>query len=87
MGWFGGKTKDKDTTTTTTAQAPGGGLPAVPGYLTGTWTIDATHSEVSFTVRHMAVSKVRGRLGSVSGEVAAKAPCTVTVVRPREAEG
>lgn len=27
----------------------------------GTWKIDATHSEVSFSVRHMMVSKVRGR--------------------------
>ena len=64
MGWFGGKTKDAESTTTTT-----GALPVVPGYLAGTWTIDASHSEVSFTVRHMAVSKVRGRLGSVSGEI------------------
>jgi polyisoprenoid-binding protein YceI len=62
MGWFGGKAKDETTTTT-------GELPAVPGYQAGTWTIDATHSEVSFTVRHMAVSKVRGRLGTVSGEI------------------
>ncbi|MEZ0493485.1 YceI family protein [Kineococcus sp. TBRC 1896] len=44
-------------------------MPAVPGYQAGTWTIDASHSEISFTVRHMAVSKVRGRLGSVSGEI------------------
>jgi polyisoprenoid-binding protein YceI len=66
MGWFSGKNKDAGSTTTI---APTGTLPAVPGYLTGTWTIDATHSEVSFTVRHMAVSKVRGRLGSVSGEI------------------
>jgi len=72
MGWFGGKTKDKTTTTTE--------FPAVPGYQAGTWTIDATHSEVSFTVRHMAVSKVRGRLGTVSGEiVTAEDPATSTV--------
>ncbi|MBB6121463.1 YceI family protein [Nocardiopsis algeriensis] len=28
---------------------------------TGTWTIDASHSTVAFSVRHMMVSKVRGR--------------------------
>ncbi|MEY9213017.1 YceI family protein [Thermobifida halotolerans] len=27
----------------------------------GTWSIDAAHSEVGFSVRHMMVSKVRGR--------------------------
>ncbi|WP_432564657.1 YceI family protein [Kineococcus sp. SYSU DK003] len=63
MGWFGGRTKDADTTTATAT----GTLPAVPGYVAGTWTIDPVHSEISFTVRHMAVSKVRGRLGTVSG--------------------
>src|SRR6202011_3712309 len=33
----------------------------VPGYVTGTWTIDPVHTDVSFSVRHMMVSKVRGR--------------------------
>ena len=28
---------------------------------TGTWQIDASHSTVGFSVRHMMVSKVRGR--------------------------
>ena len=41
----------------------------IPGYLTGTWDIDPVHSDVSFTVRHMMVSKVRGRLGTFSGEI------------------
>jgi polyisoprenoid-binding protein YceI len=39
----------------------------VPGYVTGTWTIDPVHSDVSFTVRHMMVSKVRGKFTSFSG--------------------
>ena len=26
----------------------------------GTWTLDPTHSEVSFSVRHLAISKVKG---------------------------
>jgi polyisoprenoid-binding protein YceI len=40
-----------------------------PGYVVGTWDIDPVHSDVSFTVRHMMVSKVRGRLGTFSGEI------------------
>ncbi len=41
----------------------------IPGYLAGTWDIDPVHSDVSFTVRHMMVSKVRGRFGVFSGEI------------------
>lgn len=32
----------------------------VPGYKAGTWVLDPAHSEASFTVRHMMISKVRG---------------------------
>lgn len=41
----------------------------IPGYVSGRWQIDPVHSEVSFTVRHLMVSKVRGRFGSFSGEI------------------
>lgn len=41
----------------------------VPGYVSGNWTIDPVHSEVGFSVRHMMVSKVRGKFASFSGEV------------------
>lgn len=41
----------------------------IPGYLSGTWDIDPAHSDVSFTVRHMMVSKVRGHFGTFSGEI------------------
>lgn len=41
----------------------------VPGYLAGTWTIDQVHSEVGFTVRHMMVSKVRGRFSTFGGTI------------------
>ena len=41
----------------------------IPGYVVGTWDIDPVHSDVSFSVRHMMVSKVRGRLGAFSGEI------------------
>ncbi|HEV3226402.1 MAG TPA: YceI family protein [Acidimicrobiales bacterium] len=48
------------TTTTTTT---------IPGYVTGTWTIDPVHSEIGFSVRHMMVSKVRGKFTGFSGEL------------------
>jgi polyisoprenoid-binding protein YceI len=41
----------------------------LPGYVAGTWTIDPVHSEVSFTVRHMMVSKVRGRFERFEGTI------------------
>jgi polyisoprenoid-binding protein YceI len=41
----------------------------IPGYVTGTWTIDPVHSEVSFVVRHMMVSKVRGRFDNFEGTI------------------
>jgi len=34
---------------------------AIPGYLVGTWKADPVHSESAFSVRHLMVSKVRGR--------------------------
>jgi polyisoprenoid-binding protein YceI len=41
----------------------------IPGYITGTWTIDPVHSDVAFTVRHMMVSKVRGHFTRFEGEL------------------
>jgi len=41
----------------------------IPGYVAGTWTIDPVHSEVGFSVRHMMVSKVRGKFSKFSGEI------------------
>jgi polyisoprenoid-binding protein YceI len=41
---------------------------SIPGYVAGTWTIDPVHSEVGFTVRHMMVSKVRGKFTAFSGQ-------------------
>lgn len=41
----------------------------IPGYLAGTWDIDPVHSDVSFTVRHMMVSRVRGSFGSFEGVI------------------
>ncbi len=42
---------------------------SIPGYVAGTWTIDPVHSEVGFSVRHMMVSKVRGKFTAFSGEI------------------
>jgi len=35
------------------------------------WTIDTAHTGISFSVRHMVVSRVRGRFNSFSGSVVA----------------
>jgi len=39
----------------------------VNGYIPGTWAIDPTHSEVGFSVRHLMVSKVKGRFTAFAG--------------------
>ena len=31
-----------------------------PDYIAGTWTLDPTHSEISFSVKHLMITKVRG---------------------------
>ena len=36
---------------------------------TGTWNIEPSHSSVSFTVRHLGLSKVRGQFNTFSGTV------------------
>lgn len=43
----------------------------VPGYRPGTWTLDPAHSEVTFSVRHMMISKVRGTFGVKSATLIA----------------
>lgn len=41
----------------------------LPGLAVGTWTVDPSHSEVGFVVRHMMVSKVKGRFTGVAGTI------------------
>src|SRR5215475_12747856 len=41
----------------------------IPGYVAGKWDIDTVHSEVAFTVKHMMVSKVRGRFDKFEGTI------------------
>jgi polyisoprenoid-binding protein YceI len=54
-----------DTTTTIeTRDFNGLQIPAA-----GTYAVDTSHSELTFSVRHMMVSKVRGRFGDVEGTV------------------
>jgi polyisoprenoid-binding protein YceI len=48
------------TSTTTTSTTPGSAA---------RWAIDASHSSVSFSVRHMMISNVRGEFQKVAGEV------------------
>jgi polyisoprenoid-binding protein YceI len=42
---------------------------ALPTLTTGTWAIDPSHSTVGFSVRHLMVSKVRGRFQEFSGAI------------------
>ncbi|TDD83069.1 polyisoprenoid-binding protein [Actinomadura darangshiensis] len=44
-------------------------LVEIPGYVAGTWTIDPAHSGVGFTIRHLMVSRVRGRFGTFEGTI------------------
>jgi polyisoprenoid-binding protein YceI len=39
------------------------------GYVPGTWAIDTAHSEVAFSIRHLMLSKVRGRFGRFEGQL------------------
>lgn len=43
----------------------------IPGYKAGTWVLDPAHSEVTFSVRHMMISKVRGTFGLKSATLIA----------------
>jgi 8-hydroxy-5-deazaflavin:NADPH oxidoreductase len=45
----------------------------------GTWTIDPVHSSISFSVRHLMVSKVRGTLGTFSGVITVPSEGTPSV--------
>ena len=53
-----------DTSTATSRTVDGVELPAP-----GAWEIDGSHSAASFSVKHLMVSRVRGRFGTLSGTV------------------
>jgi polyisoprenoid-binding protein YceI len=43
----------------------------IPGYKAGVWVLDPSHSEVTFSVRHMMISKVRGKFAVKSATITA----------------
>ena len=45
----------------------------------GTWTIDPVHSSISFSVRHLMVSRVRGTLSTFGGEITVSSEGTPSV--------
>ena len=54
---------------------------ALPAGLTvGTWTIDPTHTEAAFTVRHAGISKVRGTVTVSEGAITVGDDLTSTTV-------
>ncbi|SFP42755.1 Polyisoprenoid-binding protein YceI [Amycolatopsis arida] len=50
------------------ATVAAGNASAIEGWVAGTWSIDAAHSAVSFSVRHL-MSKVRGRFTEFNGQI------------------
>lgn len=44
-------------------------MTASPSTATTTWTIDAAHSTVEFSVKHMMISTVKGQFGAVEGKI------------------
>ncbi len=41
----------------------------LPGYVAGTWDFDPPHTYVGFVVRHLVVTKVRGKFENVEGHI------------------
>ncbi|MDT5009366.1 MAG: hypothetical protein QOH57_983 [Mycobacterium sp.] len=41
----------------------------IPRYIAGTWVIDPLHSFVAFSVRHLAISRVRGSFEKFEGTI------------------
>ena len=39
----------------------------IEGYVAGTWEIDPVHTQIGFSVRHLMISKVRGRFTRFTG--------------------
>ncbi|MGV8895665.1 MAG: YceI family protein [Rhodoglobus sp.] len=51
-----------------------------PGYIAGTWKLDPTHSEISFSVKHLMISKVRGSFKTFDATiVTAENPADTTI--------
>lgn len=41
----------------------------IAGWAAGTWVIDPTHTEVGFQVRHLGISKVKGKFEKFEGSI------------------
>ena len=41
----------------------------IPGDIAGTWDVDPLNTEVSFSIRHTMISKLRGRFTQLEGEL------------------
>lgn len=53
----------------------------IPGYVAGTWDIDPVHSDVSFVVRHLVLTRFRRGVEKFGGEIVTAAdPLASTVV-------
>ncbi|MET8697394.1 YceI family protein [Kitasatospora sp. NPDC004723] len=65
MGLFNRTKNTAAATTTAVAVTEGPDL----GHLSGDWTIDATHSEIGFSVRHAMVTNVKGRFTEYDGKL------------------
>lgn len=50
------------------------------GLTAGTWTLDPSHTEASFTVRHAGISKVRGTVAVTSGAITVAEDLTLSAV-------
>jgi polyisoprenoid-binding protein YceI len=53
---------------------------STPTLHTGTWVAEPAHSEVGFTVRHLGLSKVRGRFNSFTATAEIADPATASSV-------
>jgi polyisoprenoid-binding protein YceI len=62
-----------------TDTAPATQTETLPGYIAGRWAVDPIHSDISFSVRHMMVSKVKGHFREFEGEL-------VTGTDPRDSQ-
>lgn len=41
----------------------------IPGYVTATWAVDAVHSDVAYSLKHLGLAKTRGNFTSLTGEI------------------
>ena len=45
-------------------------VPVLASAATSTWSVDASHSQVGFSVKHLVISNVRGEFGAYQGKLA-----------------